>query len=221
MRQIAPLALLGVLASAPVAAQDFYLALRLQSADQQLADATLTSPRVDERISSPGHDTDLNGAIAVGYGFAGGWRLEAEYSLRKHSQFDSYWAPFDANVNRMQVNAQRLMLNGYKDFAITDKVSVYAMAGIGLAQIDAEGYQSNPGRRFASHTQNNLAYSLGLGVDYALSERLTLGSGYRYVNMGKVETGHNTFVNRANARDEQLKGRLSEQNLFVEARLAF
>jgi len=58
-------------------------------------------------------------------------------------------------------------------------------------------------------------------VDYALTERLTLGSGYRYVNMGKVETGHNTFVNRANARDEQLKGRLSEQNLFVEARLAF
>ena len=40
-------------------------------------------------------------------------------------------------------------------------------------------------------------------------------------DMGKVETGHNTFVNRANARDEQLKGRLSEQNLFVEARLAF
>jgi uncharacterized protein YjbJ (UPF0337 family) len=39
--------------------------------------------------------------------------------------------------------------------------------------------------------------------------------------MGKVETGYNTFANRINARDEQLKGKLKEQNVFLEARLAF
>lgn len=222
MKIVAPLCLLGLLASAPAfAADDFYVALRLQSADQKLADAKLTSPRVDDRVKSPARDNDLNGAIAIGHAFADGWRLEGEYTVRKNAQFDSHWSPFNANVNRMEVNAQRLMLNGYKDFAITDKISVYGMAGVGLAQIEAEGYQTNPGRRFASHTQNNFAYSLGLGVDYALTERVTLGTGYRYVNMGKIETGRNTFVNRANARDEQLKGDLSEQNLFVEARLAF
>jgi hypothetical protein len=37
----------------------------------------------------------------------------------------------------------------------------------------------------------------------------------------KVETGYNTFANRINARDEQLKGKLREQNLFVEARMSF
>ena len=39
--------------------------------------------------------------------------------------------------------------------------------------------------------------------------------------MGDVETGYNTFANRVNARDEQLKGKLKEQNVFLEARYTF
>lgn len=220
MKKLMPCAVLGALLSTPVMADNFYGALRLQSADQKLNSADLTSPRVDQRISSPSRDADLGGSLAIGYGFADGWRLEGEYTIKKDSKFDSYWAPFDANVNRMEVSSQRFMVNGFKDFAVTDQISVYGMAGMGVAHIRSEGYQTNPGRRFANNTQNNFAYSLGLGVDYKLSKAVTLGSGYRYVNLGKIETGRNTFVNRVNARDEQLKGKLAEQNLFLEARIA-
>jgi opacity protein-like surface antigen len=95
------------------------------------------------------------------------------------------------------------------------------MAGVGLAQIDAKGYQANETRRFASHRQHNFAYSVGLGLDAEVSETLTLGTGWRYVDMGRIETGYNTFANRINARDEQLKGKLKEQNVFLEARVSF
>lgn len=212
---------LAILAtSTQVLADHTYLALRLQNASQKLHDAELTSPRVDHRIKSPSNDRDLNGAIALGRGFDDGWRAEVEYTLRKNSQFDSHWSPFDANVNRMEVNSQRLMLNGFKDFALTDKLSWYLMAGAGVAHVQSEGYQGNPSRQFAKNGQNNFAWSLGLGMDYALTDKITLGSGYRYVDMGKIETGRNTFANRINARDEQLKGKLTEQSLFVEVRLS-
>jgi opacity protein-like surface antigen len=214
------LALVLLAAAVPAQANDPYLALRLQTSEQELHDATLTSPRVDRRIQSPASDRDLNGAIALGQRFGDGWRAEVEYTVRNNSRFDSYWSPFNANVNRMEVNSQRLMLNGFKNFALTDQLSWYLMAGVGLAHVQSEGYQSNPSRQFARNSQNNLAWSLGLGVDYALTDTITLGSGYRYVNMGDIETGRNTFANRINARDEQLKGKLSEQNLFIEARIA-
>lgn len=212
---------LALLAAAmPTLADETYLSLRLQSASQTLHDADLTSPRVDHRIKSPSRYRDLNGAIALGRKFDEGYRVEAEYTLPKNSEFDSYWSPFDPNVNRMQVTSQRLMINGFKDFALTDKLSWHLMAGAGLAHIQSEGYQGNPSRQFAENGQNNFAWSLGVGADYALTDTITLGSGYRYVDMGKIETGRNTFVNRISARDEQLKGRLTEQNLYFEVRIA-
>ena len=60
-----------------------------------------------------------------------------------------------------------------------------------------------------------------MGLEAKVSEQITLGTGYRYIAMGDVETGYNTFANRVNARDEQLKGKLKEQNLFLEARYSF
>lgn len=214
------LASLLAVASAPAFADNYYGALRLQNAEHTLANAKLTSPRVDDRISSPDRDYDLNGSIALGYAYSNGWRIEGEYTAHKKSHFDSYWSPFDANVNRMKVESQRVMLNGFKHLDVGNDVSVYAMAGVGMAKVSANGYQSNPGRQFDKNTQNNFAYAVGVGADYKLTDKVTLGTGYRYVNMGKIETGHNSFANRINARDEQLKGKLSEQSVFFEARVA-
>lgn len=95
------------------------------------------------------------------------------------------------------------------------------MAGVGVAQIDADGYQARDTRQFANNRQYNFAYSVGLGLDAKVSEKVTVGAGWRYVDMGDVETGYNTFANRINARDEQLKGKLKEQNVFLEARMSF
>jgi opacity protein-like surface antigen len=202
-------------------AEGLYGSIKIQSVQQDLAGALLTSPRVNNRIVSPERNKDVGGSVALGYEFIGGWRLESEYTIKQDSEFKSYWAPFNANVNNMQVSSKRLMFNAYKDFPLTQSLSLYAMAGAGVAHINSEGYQSNPSRRFANNAQNNFAYALGVGADLKLTRQITVGTGYRYVDMGKVETGYNTFANRINARDEQLKGKLREQNLFVEARMSF
>lgn len=221
MRKFSSMLLLAAIATPYAQAEGWYGSAKLNSARQNLSSAQLTSPRVTDRVQAPDSNKAFTGSFAAGYAFADGWRLEGEYTTRNSSTFDSYWAPFNANVNRLEVDSQRLMLNGYKNIPLNDWLSFYGMAGIGMAQIDAEGYQGNPNRQFASNRQYNFAYSVGLGLDAKVSEKVTLGTGWRYVDMGKVETGYNTFANRINARDEQLKGKLKEQNVFLEARVAF
>ena len=221
MRKLSSALLLVAVATPYAQAEGWYGSAKLNSARQNLSSALLTSPRVSNRIEAPDSNKAFTGSFAVGYAFADGWRLEGEYTTKNSSTFDSYWAPFNANVNRLEVDSQRLMLNGYKNIPINDWLSFYGMAGVGVAQIDAEGYQSNNTRRFANNRQNNFTYSVGLGLDAKVSEKITVGAGWRYVDMGDIETGYNTFVNRINARDEQLKGKLKEQNVFLEARLSF
>ncbi len=221
MRKLSTFLLLAAIATPYAQAEGWYGSAKLNSARQNLSSALLTSPRVSNRIEAPDSNKAFTGSFAVGYAFTDGWRLEGEYTSKNSSTFDSYWAPFNANVNRLEVDSQRLMLNGYKNIPINDWLSFYAMAGVGVAQIDAEGYQSNNTRRFANNRQHNFAYSVGLGLDAKVSEKITVGTGWRYVDMGDIETGYNTFANRINARDEQLKGKLKEQNVFLEARLAF
>ena len=213
--------LLATVATTSAQAEGWYGSAKLNSARQNLSSALLTSPRVNERVDAPDNTKTFTPAFAVGYAFMEGWRLEGEYTMPSNSTFKSYWAPFNANVNSLDTHSQRLMLNGYKDIPINSWLSFYGMAGVGVARIEAEGFQTNETRRFANNRQHNFAYSVGLGLEAKVSEQITLGTGYRYIAMGDVETGYNTFANRVNARDEQLKGKLKEQNLFLEARYAF
>ncbi len=213
--------LLTTTSTAFASTNGIYTAIKLQHVEQTMSSALLTSPRVSNRVADPDRQTSFSGALAVGYAFEGDWRLEGEYTTRNQGNFKSHWAPFNANVNNLQVESERFMLNGYKDFFVTERVSVYAMTGLGVARANADGYQTSTDRRFAANTQNNLAYSVGLGLDVDLGNKLTVGAGYRYLHMGNVETGYNTFANRINARDEQLKGKLREQNLFLSLRQGF
>lgn len=221
MQKLVYTILLATFATAHAQAENWYGSAKLNNARQNLASSLLTSPRVTEQVQAPDSTKSLVASFAVGYAFTNGWRVEGEYTMPNSSSFKSYWAPFNANVNNLQVRSERLMLNGYKDIPINRWLSFYGMAGMGIAQTKAEGYQSVDTRRFASNRQHNFAYSVGLGLDAKVNEQLTLGTGYRYISMGDVETGYNTFANRINARDEQLKGKLKEQNVFLEARLVF
>lgn len=221
MHTLAYALLLSAFATPYVQAESWYGSAKFNSARQNLSSSLLTSPRVTDRVDAPDSSKSFVASFAAGYAFDNGWRLEGEYTMPNNSTFKSYWAPFNANVNSLHVQSQRLMLNGYKDIPINPWLSFYGMAGVGVARIEAEGYQTNETRRFASNRQHHFAYSVGMGLEAKVSEQITLGAGYRYIAMGDVETGYNTFANRVNARDEQLKGKLKEQNVFLEARYSF
>lgn len=199
----------------------YYATARVVGAFDNATNMELTSPRVTNRVGGPDGNSSVTGAVALGYQFGNGWRAEGEYTFKRTDNFVSYWAPFDANANEFHVSAQRLMLNGYKDFDLGRGFSVYGTLGVGVAIVSADGWQTNDTRRFASRTQTNLAYSAGAGVSYAINKRFSIDVGYRYVDMGNVETGYNTFANRVLARDEQLKSKLSSNEVFIGLRGRF
>jgi opacity protein-like surface antigen len=199
----------------------YYATARVVGAFDNAVNMELTSPRVTNRVGGPDMQSRATGAVALGYQFGNGWRAEGEYTFKRSGNFVSYWAPFDANANEFHVSSQRLMLNGYRDFDLGHGFSVFGSLGLGVAIVSADGWQTNPGRQFASRTQTNLAWAGGAGVSYAINKRFAVDLGYRYVDMGNVESGYNTFANRVLARDEQLKAKLTSSEVFIGLRGRF
>ncbi|MGV2291670.1 outer membrane beta-barrel protein [Trinickia sp. YCB016] len=215
-------------ADAPVSgvenAGGYYGAARLVEMLQSVKSTELTSPRVTGMVRGPDTKDRLNGSLALGYDFGNGWRTEGEYTLPRDAGFDSYWAPFTANANHFQVRSQRLMFNGYRDYNVGRGFSLYGMAGLGVAFVSADGWQGNPNRSFAKNSQNNFSYSFGAGVNYKVTKRVTVEAGYRFVDMGNVQTSYNNFRMGAIGvlpRDEQLKARLMSNEFFLGARSTF
>lgn len=207
---------------------DYYVAARMQNAHQEISGQQRYSPRAQGITRDPDSTDRFSGSLALGRQLPGGWRLEAEYAAPVNSSFDTQWRfrnPANgfvgASRNVIETRSQRLMFNVYKDFALSQRFSLYGGVGLGWSRIEAEGYQNATTRRFGSESRNNLAWSATAGVDYRLDKTFTLGMGYRYVDLGQYRTGRNNFTNAANRRDEQHGGRLKEQNLFAELRAGF
>lgn len=214
-------ALASILCSPLAVGDSLYGSIKLGSSTQNLNSSELKGSGVTGRLNDPALQRNALSGFALGYSLSQAWRFEGEYSAPQKSGFKTRWAPHDSTLNNQQVDSQRLMLNGYRDFHLSQAFSLYGTLGMGVAFIESNGYQGSHDRKFTRNDQTNMAYSAGLGANYKLSEKVTLGGGYRYVYMGQVETGRNSFANALGARDEQLKGRLGERDIFMEARYSF
>lgn len=214
---------LGAQAQDSVApAQGNYLSLRVQSAQLRISDQKPYSPRAIGIINGPDTSDKTSGSLAVGWYLPNAWSVEAEYSTRTKSEFDTLWQwSGGESRNVVQANSQRLMLNAYKEFPAADALSLYAGAGFGISKISAAGYQGTTLRAFDRHTQDNFAYGLTVGMGYRLNKVFTLGLGYRYIGLGETQTGINNFTNRSGTKDEHHEGKLTEQNAYLELRARF
>ncbi|EPR1087441.1 TPA: porin family protein [Serratia marcescens] len=216
-----PLISLG--ASAAMAAEDpksgYYGAINAIETRQQAHNMDLSErPGIGSFVAGNEKQNFLNGSLAAGYQYGNGWRTEGEYVFKKSNEYTSGSSTFATSFNHMTTDSQRLMLNVYRDFMLTDKFAVYATAGVGIAKIDVGGWQGNDTRHFADSTQTNFTYSLGAGVSYEVLENLTAYAGYRYVDMGNVESGRNTFVNARGLQDENLRARLTNNEYLIGIR---
>lgn len=208
------------LAAGPASAEEqgLYGAIKLFDADRQLSNMTLTSPRVTHRTQDPKSSASLNGSLSLGYQYDSPFRAELEYTLPSSARQVGRWAPFTANDNVLHTRTQRLMLNGYASLPVTPRLSLYGMLGAGAAVTTASGWQTRPERVFESHRNIRPAYAVGAGADLRIADGMHLELGYRWVALGNISTRPNLFDNRAHARDEQLKGHLHEQNVYVGLR---
>ncbi|WP_337262124.1 MULTISPECIES: outer membrane protein [unclassified Serratia (in: enterobacteria)] len=204
------------------ALQGYYGSLKLLHVEQSAKNMDTSSrPGVGSFVSGNERENFFNGAIAAGYQFGNGWRTEGEYVFKKKSEYTSGSTIFASSFNHHKVDVQRLMLNAYRDYALGYDFSIYGTLGLGIAKVESDGWQGNTSRQYGSNSQTNLAYSLGAGISYAPIERLSFDLGYRYVDMGNVESGYNNFNNVRGLKDEQMKARLVSSEVVLGARYLF
>lgn len=204
------------------ALQGYYGSLKLLHVEQSAKSMDTSSrPGVGSFVSGNERENFFNGAIAAGYQFGNGWRTEGEYVFKKNSEYTSGSTIFANSFNHHIVDVQRLMLNAYRDYTLGNNFSIYGTLGLGIAKVESDGWQGNTSRQYGSNSQTNLAYSLGAGISYTPIERVSFDLGYRYVDMGNVESGYNNFNNVRGLKDEQMKARLVSSEVVLGARYLF
>ncbi|MRT39913.1 outer membrane beta-barrel protein [Enterobacteriaceae bacterium RIT702] len=216
---------LMIIASSAVAAdvnQGYYASAKyLQNQQNAKEMNTSARPGVGQFVAGNEKAHQATAALALGYQWGNGWRTEGEYTFGQSAEFTSGSSTFATSYNHLQTDVQRLMFNLYRDIELGYNVSLYGTAGVGVSKIKAGGWQGVPSREYASSTQNNLTYSIGAGLSYAPIDRIAIDVGYRYVDMGKIESGYNNFVNARGYKDEQMKAHLVENQFTLGARYLF
>jgi opacity protein-like surface antigen len=202
--------------------EGYYGVARVISAERKARNMDSSArPGIGAFVSGDDSQKDVTGSVGVGYKFGNGWRVEGEVSLPQKDTFTSGSTTFPTSLNNHHIDSQRVMLNAYRDFRVADKVSIYGSAGLGLARLESKGWQGNESRQYGSATQTNLAWSLGAGVVYDVTERLSVDLGYRYIDMGDTESGWNNFPNARGLQDEKMKANLVSSEFVLGARWAF
>ena len=169
-------------------------------------------PDSDVDVSFPGtgsftgelsYDTGFTVGGAVGY-IMEKFRVEGELSYLT-SDIDSISAFGFSESLDGDISALTFLVNGYIDFATGGPLTPYITAGIGYSNLEAdiEG---------TSDDDNLFTYQLGVGVGYAMSERVTLDLRYRYLGFEDYEYSE---------PGESLSIEASSHNITAGLRIAF
>lgn len=199
-----------------------YAAVRVIDAHHQARNMDASArPGIGQFLAGDERQHFATGSLAFGHAYGNGWRTEGEYVARRSDTYTSGSSIFATSFNNHEVRSQRLMLNAYRDFAINDAWSVYGMAGAGLSHITSAGWQGNEGRQYAKATRTGLAWSLGAGVSLAAGNNITVDLGYRYADLGRTESGWNTFGNARGLQDEKMSLDLVSREVTLGLRYGF
>ena len=118
------------------------------------------------------------------------------------------------------VSSTTLMFNGYYDILQFGRFTPYLGAGLGLAynKTDAVSF-TGPANVISGDSRWSLAWSLMAGVGISLTERTTLDIGYRYLDVGRAESG--TIDNLGNAFPKVRIDDLAAHEFKIGLRMAF
>lgn len=157
-------------------------------------DATLTSPAAPGFSADVDFDSGLALGLALGYKF-GPARVEGELAYQKNDFDDITVSAGGVSISGAaltgvpfsgDVKTTSFLLNGYYDFANDSAFTPYLTAGLGFAKVKASsdpwdltglGGGVIPGW---SDSDTVFAYQIGAGLEYALSQTVSLDARYRY-----------------------------------------
>jgi len=137
-------------------------------------------------------------------------RIIPHYSLALHYEYLSQFSINGSVYQQSQVPSTAIYSYSYdcssNIFTLLGKIDLYDFHsfapyltfGLGIASTALEEYlesylggdsaaRVNPG--YQSKTSANFTYSLGMGVDYFITPKITASLGYKYADLGNVKSG--------------------------------
>lgn len=188
---------LGILPPAPVldeeAFEGWYLRgdvgyVHAKRPEADFSAAPFNGGMSDERIG----DAAVVG-FGIGYQLSPMFRTDVTLDHRFGATFKG--ALVDTGVpmsDRAHIQSTTLMLNGYVDLALTESLTPYVGAGIGIASTTLGDYTRTTGagvqERLAGGVDDSFAWALMAGIGYQFAPGITVDLGYRYVSLGDVKT---------------------------------
>lgn len=144
------------------------------ASDSDLTDSTVPGITVNTEF-----DTGLAFGAALGYDF-NRFRVEGEISYQKNDvdKIGAQGVFFDATGD---ATALSFLINGYFDFVNSSAFTPYISAGLGFAQVEFNNLDiSGSGFPGSSDEDTVFAYQIGIGIGYAVTEKVTIDVKYRY-----------------------------------------
>lgn len=199
-RIVMAVALLGAMAAAPACAQTYWrvgagFSKPLGAAVKDRDFLTGMGVCADIFCSAPDQADHVKGSpileAGIGYRFTPSLRGEVMFSYRVDYSLD---APDASNaLYDADIRSNVFLLNGYYDFAASGDVKPYLGLGVGWAQNRLGTVrQGFPMVTFfnavSGGKKSNAAFALMAGVSIPQGS-WTLDIGYRYIDLGKIESG--------------------------------
>ena len=165
------------------------------ASDSDLTDSTVPGITINTEF-----DTGLAFGAALGYDF-NRFRVEGEISYQKNDvdKIGAQGVFFDATGD---ATALSFLINGYYDFKNRSAFTPFISAGLGFAQVEFNDIDiSGLGFSGSSDSDTVFAYQIGMGIGYAITEKVTIDVKYRYLgtedseyDTTKAEFASNNFL---------------------------
>lgn len=122
-----------------------------------------------------------------------------------------------------RVTSYSSFVNFYKDLGKWGNITPYVGGGVGVAyhEVDQTFFTNNIFLQNRIDGQNNLAFAwqAGAGIGYQISDRAIIDVGYRYVDLGKAESGRADDAGFVNPRVKL--DNIAEHEIKVGLRYSF
>lgn len=186
-----------------------------------------------------GHSLTDSGFIdaGIGYRFNEFFRVDGTGEYRTAAHYSAIESYNQGYFNNPQDNSRSYdtysasvrsvvgLVNGYVNTPSYYGVSLFAGAGVGVANVKVSNLYDigpNGGFGFANdHDKTNFAWALMAGLDFAVTNNLTLELGYRYLNLGSVSTGAIACTNTGGCPYEVQHYKLQANDIRLGFRYTF
>ncbi|GEM_PF-3246701 len=128
--------------------------------------------------------------------------------------------PYYQSNYSYNINSSQYLVDAKLSRQLYNRFFPYFYLGLGVATNKAYNYSTDVPDyltltpEYSNKTTNSFSYSIGVGVDYLVRSNLSIGCGYRFINLGKVGLGSGTIGNK------NAGAKLTQSNLYMNTVLA-